>query len=214
MTRDELVKAIYDSCEDWSCPDNHSCESIEDGSPAVLCMQCADKLLKEYEAKIKADAVNEIIKKINGRLSANEICLKNVKTSGDFDSVLYYEHLIMEDKIAIGFAKELLEPRETCFDCNQKCAYCGKTDLVNLSNGKDVAIGYSYAYKVDCEGNRYIKAEEVKYLLDKCRADAIDECKEAFNEHLFDSPMMNPIMTRNEILLFLDQLKEQKDEKL
>lgn len=42
------------------------------------------------------------------------------------------------------------------------------------------------------------------------RADAIEEVKESINEHLFNSPMMNPIMTRNEILLFLEQLKEQK----
>lgn len=48
----------------------------------------------------------------------------------------------------------------------------------------------------------------LKDIREKVRKDAIDECKEAFNEHLFDSPMMNPVMTRNEILLFLDQLKE------
>lgn len=42
------------------------------------------------------------------------------------------------------------------------------------------------------------------------RAKTIEEIKEAINEHLFDSPMMNPIMTRNEILLFLEQLKSTK----
>lgn len=42
------------------------------------------------------------------------------------------------------------------------------------------------------------------------RTKAIDEIMEAFNNRMFDSPMMNPIMTRNEILLFLQQLKEQK----
>lgn len=40
------------------------------------------------------------------------------------------------------------------------------------------------------------------------RTEIIDEVKESINEHLFNSPMMNPIMTRNEILLFLEQLKE------
>ena len=59
MSREELVKAIYDSCADWTCPDNHSCERIEDGSPAVLCMQCADKLFKEYEDKIRADGYHK-----------------------------------------------------------------------------------------------------------------------------------------------------------
>ena len=48
--------------------------------------------------------------------------------------------------------------------------------------------------------------------IEQGRADAIDEAIEAFNEHLFDSPMMNPIMTRNEILLFLDHLKEQTND--
>lgn len=51
--------------------------------------------------------------------------------------------------------------------------------------------------------------------VDDIRADerrkVFEEIAEAFNEHLFDSPMMNPIMTRNEILLFLEQLKEQKN---
>lgn len=60
-------------------------------------------------------------------------------------------------------------------DCNGKCTYCGKTDFPNLSDGKEVNIGYSYAYKVDCCGDRYISAEEVKYLLNKARADAIGE---------------------------------------
>ena len=36
-------------------------------------------------------------------------------------------------------------------------------------------IGYSYAYKTDCAGDRYIKAEEVKYLLKCERGKAIDD---------------------------------------
>lgn len=47
-------------------------------------------------------------------------------------------------------------------------------------------------------------------LNEEIRAKVFDEIVEAFNEYLFDSPMMNPIMTRNEILLFLNELKEQK----
>lgn len=42
------------------------------------------------------------------------------------------------------------------------------------------------------------------------RKKVFEEIEEALNEYLFDSPMMNPIMTRSEILLFLEQLKEQK----
>lgn len=44
------------------------------------------------------------------------------------------------------------------------------------------------------------------------RTEALDDIAEDFNEHLFDSPMMNPIMTRNEILLFLNELKERTNE--
>lgn len=51
-------------------------------------------------------------------------------------------------------------------------------------------IGHSYVYKTDCCGDRYIKAEEVKYLLKNERNDAIDEfarklykvCNELFND--------------------------------
>lgn len=57
MTRDELIKAIYDSEEAWSCPDR-PCE-IVDESWENNCMKCAEKQLAEYEAKIRADAIDE-----------------------------------------------------------------------------------------------------------------------------------------------------------
>ena len=50
-----------------------------------------------------------------------------------------------------------------------------ETDLPNIKDGKEVDIGHSYVYKTDCCGDRYIKAEEVKYLLKNERNDAIDE---------------------------------------
>ena len=50
-----------------------------------------------------------------------------------------------------------------------------ETDLPNIKDGKEVDIGHSYTYKTDCCGDRYIKAEEVKYLLKNERNDAIDE---------------------------------------
>lgn len=43
---------------------------------------------------------------------------------------------------------------------------------------------------------------------EKVRVSVIDEVEKAINEHLFNSPLMNPIMTLNEILLLLEQLKE------
>ena len=50
-----------------------------------------------------------------------------------------------------------------------------ETDLPNIKDGKEVDRGHSYVYKTDCCGDRYIKAEEVKYLLKNERNDAIDE---------------------------------------
>ena len=50
-----------------------------------------------------------------------------------------------------------------------------ETDLPNIKDGKEVDIGHSYTYKTDCCGDRYIKAEEVKYLLKNERNEAIDE---------------------------------------
>ena len=52
---------------------------------------------------------------------------------------------------------------------------CNETDLPNIKDGKEVNIGHSYVYKTDCCGDRYIKAEEVKYLLKNERNDTIDE---------------------------------------
>ena len=50
-----------------------------------------------------------------------------------------------------------------------------ETDLPNIKDGKEVDIGHSYTYKTDCCGDRYIKAEEVKYLLKNERNETIDE---------------------------------------
>ena len=50
-----------------------------------------------------------------------------------------------------------------------------ETDLPNIKDEKEVDIGHSYVYKTDCCGDRYIKAEEVKYLLKNERNEAIDE---------------------------------------
>lgn len=64
------------------------------------------------------------------------------------------------------------------------------------------------------DNDEYVQAEWFTKKEAEIRADerkkCVKELTEAFNEHLFDSPMMNPIMTRNEILLFLERLKERK----
>ena len=60
-------------------------------------------------------------------------------------------------------------------NCNKNCSNCNSTELPNISDTKEINIGYSYAYKTDCAGDRYIKAEEVKYLLKCERNKAIDD---------------------------------------
>ena len=60
-------------------------------------------------------------------------------------------------------------------NCDGKCTNCSNTELPNIKDCNEMDIGYSYAYKTDCAGDRYIKAEEVKYLLKCERGKAIDD---------------------------------------
>ena len=60
-------------------------------------------------------------------------------------------------------------------DCDGNCTNCNETELPNIKDKDCKSIGYSYAYKTDCAGDRYIKAEEVKYLLKCERNKAIDD---------------------------------------
>ena len=60
-------------------------------------------------------------------------------------------------------------------NCDRKCTTCRNTELPNIKDCREIDIGYSYAYKTDCAGDRYIKAEEVKYLLKCERNKAIDD---------------------------------------
>ena len=69
-------------------------------------------------------------------------------------------------------------------NCNKNCSNCNGTELPNISDTKEINIGYSYAYKTDCEGDRYIKAEEVKYLLKCERNNAIDEFAKGLTTYL------------------------------
>ena len=78
----------------------------------------------------------------------------------------------------------MLSIDETTKDnCYGKCTSCSNTELPNIKDCKEIDIGYSYAYKTDCAGDRYIKAEEVKYLLKCERNKAIDEFVELVHKH-------------------------------
>ena len=68
MTREQLIKAIYDNEDAWSCPE-HTCDMPEkEGNTGECCLKCAEKQLKAYEDKIRADAFDEFISTIMPRM--------------------------------------------------------------------------------------------------------------------------------------------------
>lgn len=91
-------------------------------------------------------------------------------------------------------------------DCNGKCTYCGNTGFRNMSSGKEVKIGYSYSFKVDFNGDRYIKAEEVKELLE-CERKKVIEKFDRFMKN-FPSLLCN-LTVMEEWEKFKEQLKDQ-----
>lgn len=64
MTRDELIKAIYDSDEAWSCLDCPCDLPEEEGNTGDCCLKCAEKQLAQYEAKVRAETIEFISDKL------------------------------------------------------------------------------------------------------------------------------------------------------
>lgn len=61
MTRKNLIGAIYDNEEEWSCA--YTCpHTMEEENPKEVCWRCAEKQLAEYEQQIRADVICEIKK--------------------------------------------------------------------------------------------------------------------------------------------------------
>lgn len=70
MTRDNLIQAIYDNGDTWSCP-SYNCDFPEiEGNESAFCIMCADRQLAEYEAKIRADAMEEVVNKLGDILES------------------------------------------------------------------------------------------------------------------------------------------------
>ena len=86
-------------------------------------------------------------------------------------------------------------------DCDGNCTNCNETELPNIKDKDCQSIGYSYAYKTDCAGDRYIKAEEVKYLLKCERNKAIDDAKDVILQTLDNEILVDTLHLR------LEQLK-------
>lgn len=51
MTRDNLIQAIYNNEDPWSCPDTEC---------TCPCIECAEMQLKEYEESIEAAAIKRL----------------------------------------------------------------------------------------------------------------------------------------------------------
>lgn len=94
--------------------------------------------------------------------------------------------------------------REHQEQCEGKCFKCEVGAGFINSDGEEVILPYSYSYKTDCEDMRYIKATEVKFLLDRCRADAFDECKSIVMQTLDNEMLVDTLLLR------MNELKEQK----
>lgn len=69
MTREELIKAIYKDL--GLCPDPH-CDFLEED-----CLECAEKQLAEYEARIRAGVIEEFLSKAKERKYHSEITCEN-----------------------------------------------------------------------------------------------------------------------------------------
>ena len=92
--------------------------------------------------------------------------ISSIRVASEMCLPMHDELMVEVDKIS----KELKEQEKS-----KVIEILKETDLPNIKDGKEVDIGHSYVYKTDCCGDRYIKAEEVKYLLKNERNDAIDE---------------------------------------
>ena len=92
--------------------------------------------------------------------------ISSIRVASEMCLTMHDELMAEVDKIS----KELKEQEKS-----KVIEILKETDLPNIKDGKEVDIGHSYTYKTDCCGDRYIKAEEVKYLLKNERNDTIDE---------------------------------------
>lgn len=76
-------------------------------------------------------------------------------------------------------------------DCDGNCTHCNETELPNIKDKDCDSIGYSYAYKTDCAGDRYIKVDEVRYLLKCERNKAIYDFTYGVKQILEDNSIYN-----------------------
>lgn len=94
MTREQLIKAIYENDDAWSCSGNSQGECIakeKDSNAGLMdCYECAKRQIAEYEQKIKEEAIADIVREIHTSLIAEITMLKmSTKTNEDFDVFVF-----------------------------------------------------------------------------------------------------------------------------
>lgn len=72
MNREDLIDAIFNSTETWACPEYICDMPEEEGNTGECCLKCAEKLLAGYDAKIRADAIEEYRKEMRDIIEGDE----------------------------------------------------------------------------------------------------------------------------------------------
>lgn len=73
MTRKNLIGAIYDNEEEWSCA--YTCpHTMEEENPEEVCWRCAEKQLAEYEQQIRAEVFKELAPLFEDIVTMDNIC--------------------------------------------------------------------------------------------------------------------------------------------
>lgn len=71
MTREELIRAINDNEERWSCHE-YSCDKPEEeDNTGGCCLKCAEMQLSEYEKQVVSNFASWLTQKFDLRFSNN-----------------------------------------------------------------------------------------------------------------------------------------------
>lgn len=139
MTRDELIKAIYDSNGMRQCPGVY-CELVRN------CMKCAEKQLAEYEAKVRAEAIEEFFKAyedecIEFYLNPSDCMREAAKNSRSRRMSDIFQRFIDRDKVIEAYPTMMIN--EIMSEFNYQTNQYIEKHLMELNIDKDVLIQQS-----------------------------------------------------------------------
>lgn len=94
MTRNELIMAIYDNEDAWSCPE-YNCDKPEgEGNTGKCCWECAERSLAKYDAKVRADAEKEYNAQLEKWEAEHTDALYRAEMKGRADAIEEYKKKI------------------------------------------------------------------------------------------------------------------------